>query len=351
MCISAYIYTHTLIHLSCSILSLMENSKAVVVVALILATVCFVGSNGELKRLNQPVKLQPDGSLIRFLVVGDWGRKGFYNQSQVATQMGKIGEKLDVDFIVSTGDNFYEDGLTGLDDPDFFESFSDINTSPKQWFTVLGNHDYRGDVQAQISPVMRQKDRRWFCLRSFIVNAEVVELFFVDTTPFVDQYFVDPGNNTYDWRGVSPRDKYLSTLLTDLSSELKKSSANWKIVVGHHTIKSAGYHGATRELVAQLEPILKENNVDFYLNGHDHCLEHIISTHSNTQYITSGGGSKAWRGDEHKWNPEELKFYYDGQGFLSIQLNQTVATLAFYDVFGNVLYQWDTLKLADYSDI
>lgn len=31
--------------------------------------------------------------------------------------MGNIGAKLGIDFIVSTGDNFYKDGLTGLHDP------------------------------------------------------------------------------------------------------------------------------------------------------------------------------------------------------------------------------------------
>lgn len=51
--------------------------------------------------------------------------------------MGITGEKLDVDFIVSTGDNFYEDGLTGVDDPAFIESFINIYTAPslqKQWY-------------------------------------------------------------------------------------------------------------------------------------------------------------------------------------------------------------------------
>ena len=36
---------------------------------------------------------------------------------------------------------------------------------------VLGNHDYRGDAEAQLSPVLRKIDSRWLCLRSFIVNA------------------------------------------------------------------------------------------------------------------------------------------------------------------------------------
>lgn len=52
--------------------------------------------------------------------------------------MGIIGEKLDIDFVISTGDNFYDDGLTGIDDPAFEESFSKIYTAPslqKQWYT------------------------------------------------------------------------------------------------------------------------------------------------------------------------------------------------------------------------
>jgi tartrate-resistant acid phosphatase type 5 len=43
--------------------------------------------------------------------------------------MGRIGEELDIDFVISTGDNFYENGLTGIDDPSFEESFSGIYTA------------------------------------------------------------------------------------------------------------------------------------------------------------------------------------------------------------------------------
>jgi hypothetical protein len=36
---------------------------------------------------------------------------------------------------------------------------------------VLGNHDYRGDVAAQLSPILQKIDSRWLCQRSFILNA------------------------------------------------------------------------------------------------------------------------------------------------------------------------------------
>ena len=45
------------------------------------------------------------------------------------------------------------------------------------------------------------------------ILAEIAELFFVDTTPFVDAYFLNPEGQNYDWRGVSPRESYLQTTL------------------------------------------------------------------------------------------------------------------------------------------
>jgi tartrate-resistant acid phosphatase type 5 len=46
--------------------------------------------SAKLQRFEHPTK--GDGAL-RFLVVGDWGRKGEFNQSKVAFQMGISGEE------------------------------------------------------------------------------------------------------------------------------------------------------------------------------------------------------------------------------------------------------------------
>ncbi|KAG1342699.1 purple acid phosphatase 3 [Cocos nucifera] len=328
--------------------NLGSKSMALGLVLLLVALSSFLGSSADLQRLEHPLK--HDGSL-RVLVVGDWGRKGAYNQSQVATQMGKIGEVLDIDFVISVGDNFYEDGLTGVDDKAFEESFTSIYTAQslqKPWYAVLGNHDYRGNVLAQLNPILRKIDGRWICMRSFMVNAEIVEFFFVDTTPFVESYWIDPEDHHYDWRGVAPRENYISNLLKDLDEALKESSATWKIVVGHHTMRSVSDHGDTQELLTLLLPILKANEVDLYINGHDHCLEHISSKDSPLQYLTSGGGSKAWRG-VFTPNADILQFFYDGQGFMSLQLTKTHVDVVFYDVFGRVLYKWSMDKQLRYA--
>eukprot|EP00250_Pteridium_aquilinum_P017854 c23807_g1_i3 orf=265-1305(-) len=254
--------------------------------------------------LNLSLEEEPTGG-FNVLVIGDWGRHGLYNQSAVAQQMTRVAKEMEVEFIISVGDNFYPSGLTRVDDPAFNQSFSqvyDIQSLPKTWHSADGSY---------------------------------VEFFFYDTNPFVEDYWNNT-KHTYDWRGVEPKDDYLKKQKEFLSNGLAVSNATWKVVVGHHPIRSVGVHGDTLELQDQIYPILKEHDVDLYVNGHDHCLEHI--TECGIHFVTSGGGSKAWRGMDSSADQTGLQFYYDGQGFVSISFNSSILSFAFYDSIGNTLH-------------
>ncbi|KAI9174005.1 hypothetical protein LWI28_010236 [Acer negundo] len=65
------------------------------------------------------------------------------------------------------------------------------------------------------------------------------------------------------------------------------------------------------------------------------------------QFLTSGGGSKAWRRviDYDKLTKTETKFYYDGQDFMPVVVKQDQADIKFYNVFGQVLH---TLNLSNH---
>lgn len=75
----------------------------------------------------------------------------------------------------------------------------------------------------------------------------------------------------------------------------------------------------------------------------------FISTHfwfncSPIQFLTSGAGSKAWRGDVKSLNREGVNFFYDGQGFMSVQITPTHVEIELYDVFGKVIHKWSRPK-------
>lgn len=45
-----------------------------------------------------------------------------------------------------------------------------------------------------------------------------------------------------------------------------------------------------------------------------------------------------------------MKFFYDGQGFISVKITSSEIGIAFYDVSGNILHKWDTSKML-YTDL
>ena len=53
---------------------------------------------------------------LNFLVVGDWGRDGEAYQRHVAWHMAKASEATGSRFVVSTGDNFYNLGVSSAND-------------------------------------------------------------------------------------------------------------------------------------------------------------------------------------------------------------------------------------------
>ena len=67
---------------------------------------------------------------LTFFVIGDWGRQGTWNQSQVAALMGEVGGVVHPSFIISTGDNMYPNGLNSTNDPLFEQSFSGVYRAP-----------------------------------------------------------------------------------------------------------------------------------------------------------------------------------------------------------------------------
>ena len=73
-------------------------------------------------------RIQAEDGTIRFLVLGDWGgkpKKPYYTKSEddIAEQMGKVASGINANFTIVVGDNFYEDGVTDVDDPRFKETF------------------------------------------------------------------------------------------------------------------------------------------------------------------------------------------------------------------------------------
>ena len=234
--------------------------------------------------------LSRTGASLEFPVVGDWGRMGSWNQRNVAEEMGLAADKTSAPFVISTGDNIYPSGVASVDDPQFQQSWGTVYTNPalkREWLMTLGNHDSRGDCQAQVE--FSKKDPFWRMdgrFYSVTKHNGTVLLVFLDTNPFVARY--RDAFHT-DMAPCLSTSQPVSAQLAWLEATLAASTAAVKVVVGHHAIYSGGKHGNTAEL-QPLVPIMRRHGVVAYLCGHDHHMEHV--ERDGMHFFVSGAGSK-----------------------------------------------------------
>ena len=279
-----------------------------------------------------------DTTAFNFLVVGDWGRNGFFNQAEVARGMGEIGEPIRSRFTISTGDNFYTSGVTSTEDVKWERSYEQVYTAPvlqKRWYVTLGNHDWQGDVPAQIA--YTQQSDRWYLPAQYYAEEMTMDdstraLFvFLDTNPLAyppeyEERFDESG----DW---DPEGQ-----LAWLKQTLSESDAPWKIVVGHHPIYvgSTSYSDNPR-LIDLLVPLFERYGVQAYFAGHDHNLQHHRPPDSDVDYFVSGAGSLTREVIE---TPNTL-FALRVPGFMAVSMTADDMAVNAYDEDGGLVYRAD----------
>jgi len=294
----------------------------------------FLSSN--LLAVTPPQLSSPDS--LNFLVFGDWGRLGEQDQVEVAEQMARTAGNLNPRFIISVGDNFYENGVKSVDDPQWQKSFEEVYRDPAlqvPWYCILGNHDYHagGDCDAQIA--YHQVSPRWNMPARYYQQTHQVDerttadFFYLDTTPMIKSYyslirgFITRAN-------VMTQDvpKQLAWFKTALAA----STAQWKIVIAHHPIYSGGGHGNSEELIENILPLLHEHKVQAYFNGHDHDLQHLVAGEVNL--FDSGAGSQhtPTRYTFHS------KFAKSCSGFTSVSLQPDKMDVRMIDNHGRQVY-------------
>lgn len=195
------------------------------------------------------VTVAPREGVLRFAVVGDAGD----GAAAVARGISRVHTAKPLDAILLPGDNIYPCGVKSADDPKW-SVLQPLIALQIPLFPVLGNHDYCGDPDAQIAASERFPEWR-FPAREYVLRGGVADFAMIDTTPYVRRKARAP----------------------DVAAMFAESKARWRIVVGHHTIVSSGYHGyfprrEHRRMIALLKP-LRAAHVDLYICGHDHHLE------------------------------------------------------------------------------
>jgi tartrate-resistant acid phosphatase type 5 len=266
------------------------------------------------------------GRQVNLLALGDWGAET-KAEAEVARGMKTYVEGHDFkpDAVLLLGDNFYMTLSGGVKDARWqrmFEQKYDSNFLSASFYAVLGNHDYS-------------------------TNSDRVELEYAKAHP--DSRFKMPGR----WyRADLPPEHPIVTLIaldsdTEplgrrrwaeqiewLEGQLAGQRAPWTICFAHQPLFSDSAHGDDKNLQKDWGPLFRKYHVDFYLAGHDHCLEYLEIPGWSTSFIVSGaGGQSVYPIEGHR-----AKFARSTHGFVRLEISTGTAHVSFVDEKGKTLY-------------
>ena len=256
---------------------------------------------------------------LKLLFTGDTGT-GDIDQKNVAAAMEKICLKNQIDGVVLLGDNFYFDGVKSVNDPQWQTKFEKIYNAPclatKKFYVVLGNHDVRQSVNAQVL-YTDKSSRRWnLPNRFYVVSFAGVADFFAIDSNFPDVCGVS-SLCSLDWMG----------------KKMGESNTPWKIVIGHHPLLSGGKYPKPKWFAGLAIPnLLCKGGADFYFAAHDHNMQHLKGLSPGglcnvNQLVLGGGGAPL---NPVSAVPGKTLFAAQNHGFAYARLDATSIAVSFY---------------------
>lgn len=283
-------------------------------------------------------KKSPAENYVYFIAIGDQG-KGGSSQRRVALLMNEKARNDSLHFVITLGDNFYNKGVTSVDDIQWREKFEDMYNLPYlnvPFYPALGNHDHRnGNARYQVEYSKKNESWRmphhYYTFTKKIDAHSSIQFFALNTHVIV----VDESGE-YDLEQVQW-----------LERELRASTATWKIVYGHHPVFSYGKHGDEKQMNRLVRPLLEKYHVDLYICGHDHDRQLLEPPVGGVWYIVSGTGSKS---RDTRYG-EKTTFAATNLGFTWFRVSARELHVQFINAAGEVEYAhtWPKARLQSFS--
>lgn len=189
-------------------------------------------------------------------VVGDWGASSG-PQREIAERMCLQRKRTPFRDVITTGDNFYQDGTAT--NANYYAPERCLFSAPNhRWRATWGNHDVRGVSTRSVLGAPR----------TYTWSSRGVDFFALDAN--------NASSRTQrDW----------------LRSHLAASTARIKIVVFHQPpYTSSSDHVDDAVVKSNWVPLFERYDVTLVLNGHAHLYEH--SRVRGVDYVVSGGGGR-----------------------------------------------------------
>lgn len=326
----------------------MNTRASLCVIACALTCASLMGCGHRRSLVNQPLtpltEAQMKGRYADHtqrdrIVIANYGDAGQGDETQqrVAELMHAVCALEGCHFAMANGDNIYNHGVSSADDPKFFTHFEGIYRAFGRFdfWSVLGNHDWRSDAQEEVNHTLRSERWRmphgWFSIPAL---PSWLTIYGLETTLIHRADELDPAAKAR-----------LATQEADARAALCGSEAKWKVVFGHHftyTSSKRRIHDDYSRMRAFVHPLMQDCGVQIMSAGHDHHLELLeidekAGVHPPYLQIISGAGGRHLRdvliGDQVPARPGITQLFAQSRfGFTLLVFTPEALTVEFYSL-------------------
>ncbi len=264
---------------------------------------------------------------VNLLAMGDWGNNGA-NQKIIAAALKKHVQTSGKTYsgMLLAGDNFYVP-LTGVNDPKWRSMFEDLY-DPKilnfPFYVSLGNHDYQENKHLIELAYSKENPQSRWKLPGLWHRVDLPE-----KDPLVTVFML---NSNRPLMGEVMWNEQMDWLAAELA---KPRKAKWVMAVAHHPFYSNGDHGDNGVLRNAWGALFEKANLDFYICGHDHDLQHIEMKEWKPTFLLVGGGGATTRPMRNDQRGPFSKAMY---GFASLEMTEKLASVRFISKDGETLH-------------
>jgi predicted phosphodiesterase len=234
------------------------------------------------------------------------------NNYEVHKRIVKAFLEKNPTIVFNTGDLVYDGDNISLW-PIFLDIIKPI-LKTSRYYPVIGNHERESVSYFKIFKL--PNNEKWYT-----IDYKNIRFFLLDTNSDLSV-----NSKQYLW----------------LENKLKESNSDFKVLVTHDPIFSAGRHGGSSSLKKSLIPLIKKYSVKLIFSGHDHAYQRFLKDDTN-YIVTGGGGAPLYDKKENSKDQEYLKTYQKTYHFCLLESKNDTLSINIYDI-NNTLIDNITIK-------
>lgn len=252
---------------------------------------------------------------VQFAVIGDYGWSG-----QAESDVSALVKSWQPDFIITTGDNNYEDGAASTIDRNIGQYYHEYispyegsygnGAHTNRFYPCLGNHDWNtAGAVPYLNYFTLPGNERYY---DFVMGP-------------VHFYAID--SDIHEPDGISSTSRQALWL----QSKLLSSREPWRIVFSHHPPYSSGItHGGS----SVMRWPFKEWGASAVLSGHEHLYERLIE--DGLPYFVNGLGGRSLYALGPPYTGSQVEFNGD-YGAMFVQAHKHKITFQFFTRTGKLI--------------